>query len=211
MMEEEAIVFPSSICYLLCPFASSYWLDCSAFIKVRFQTTKIQMLPSNSKLFSWETYDEDVSSLSESSKITASGLLEQLNATRDTSDYLWYITRWVSLNTDFLLDFFNSNRWIQSIFESCIKALFSEEILEFCRSSVFQLWSLPGHLKSMKFFVSLLSSQQLKSHCFLVCMPHSVDISSSESFLRGGNKPSISVHSAGHAVHVFINGQFLGL
>jgi hypothetical protein len=64
-------------------------------MKVRFQPSQIQMLPSNSKLFSWETYDEDVSSLAESSKITASGLLEQLSATRDTSDYLWYITRLV--------------------------------------------------------------------------------------------------------------------
>ncbi|PNX72447.1 beta-galactosidase 3-like protein, partial [Trifolium pratense] len=60
--------------------------------RVRFQPSQIQMLPSNSKLFSWETYDEDVSSLAENSKITASGLLEQLSATRDTSDYLWYIT-----------------------------------------------------------------------------------------------------------------------
>ncbi|KAL5126849.1 Beta-galactosidase 5 [Glycine soja] len=97
---------------------------------VSFQTSQIQMLPSNSRLLSWETYDEDVSSLAESSKITASGLLEQISTTRDTSDYLWYIT--------------------------------------------------------------------------------SADISSSESFLRGRNKPSITVHSSGHAVHVFVNGQFSG-
>ncbi|ESW32708.1 hypothetical protein PHAVU_001G010900 [Phaseolus vulgaris] len=120
--------------YDLPPWSISILPDCKTDVfntaRVRFQTTKIQMLPSNSKLFSWETYDEDVSSLEESSKITASGLLEQLNVTRDTSDYLWYIT--------------------------------------------------------------------------------SVDISASESFLRGGNKPSISVNSAGHAVHVFINGQFSG-
>ncbi|CAL0322371.1 unnamed protein product [Lupinus luteus] len=99
--------------------------------RVRVGMSQIQMLPSNSKALSWETYNEDISSLEESSKITASGLIEQLNATRDSSDYLWYIT--------------------------------------------------------------------------------SVDISPSESFLRGGhNKPSISVNSAGDAVHVFINGQFLG-
>ncbi|WVZ00504.1 hypothetical protein V8G54_026573 [Vigna mungo] len=82
--------------YDLPPWSISILPDCKTDVfntaRVRFQTTKIQMLPSNSKLFSWETYDEDVSSLSESSKITASGLLEQLNATRDTSDYLWYIT-----------------------------------------------------------------------------------------------------------------------
>ncbi|OIW03513.1 hypothetical protein TanjilG_31026 [Lupinus angustifolius] len=99
--------------------------------RVRVGTSQIRMVPSNSKVLSWETYNEDISSLEESSKITASGLIEQLNATRDSSDYLWYIT--------------------------------------------------------------------------------SVDISPSESFLRGGlNKLSISVNSAGDAVHVFINGQFLG-
>ncbi|XP_028765341.1 beta-galactosidase 5 [Neltuma alba] len=97
---------------------------------VRVQTSQAQMVPTNSKLFSWETYDEDLSSPAEISGITAAGLLEQINVTRDTSDYLWYIT--------------------------------------------------------------------------------SVDISSSESFLRGGQKPSIIVQSSGHAVHVFVNGQFSG-
>ncbi|KAG5099001.1 hypothetical protein JHK82_048855 [Glycine max] len=120
--------------YDLPPWSISILPDCRTDVfntaRVRFQTSQIQMLPSNSRLLSWETYDEDVSSLAESSKITASGLLEQISTTRDTSDYLWYIT--------------------------------------------------------------------------------SVDISSSESFLRGRNKPSITVHSAGHAVHVFINGQFSG-
>lgn len=53
----------------------------------------MQMLPTGSKLLSWETYDEDISSLGESSTLTAIGLLEQINITRDTSDYLWYMTR----------------------------------------------------------------------------------------------------------------------
>lgn len=39
----------------------------------------------------------------------------------------------------------------------------------------------------------------------------SVDISPSESFLRGGQKPTLTVQSAGHALHVFINGQFSGM
>ncbi|XP_057427809.1 beta-galactosidase 5-like [Lotus japonicus] len=121
--------------YDLPPWSISILPDCKTDVfntaRVRFQASQIQMLPSNSRLFSWETYDEDITSLEESSRITASGLIDQINATRDTSDYLWYIT--------------------------------------------------------------------------------SVEISSSESFLRGGhNKPSISVHSAGHAVHVFINGKFSG-
>jgi DNA polymerase III psi subunit len=56
------------------------------------QTSQMQMLPTNSERFSWESFEEDTSS-SSATTITASGLLEQINVTRDTSDYLWYITR----------------------------------------------------------------------------------------------------------------------
>ncbi|XP_057434997.1 beta-galactosidase 3-like [Lotus japonicus] len=120
--------------YDLPPWSISILPDCKADVfntaKVRVRTSKVQMIPVNLKLFSWETYDEDLSSLAESSRITAPGLLEQLNVTRDSSDYLWYIT--------------------------------------------------------------------------------SVDISSSESFLGGGHQPSINVQSAGHGIHVFVNGQYSG-
>lgn len=51
------------------------------------------MLQTNIEMLSWESYDEDISSLDDSPTITASGLLEQINVTRDVSDYLWYITR----------------------------------------------------------------------------------------------------------------------
>lgn len=66
-----------------------------SFYQVGVQTSQMQMMPTNTKMFSWESFDEDISSLDDSSIITttASGLLEQLNVTRDTSDYLWYITR----------------------------------------------------------------------------------------------------------------------
>ena len=68
-------------------------LDFSVLMKVRVPRSQVQMLPTNSKLVSWETYDEDLSSLAENSRLTAAGLLEQINVTRDASDYLWYITR----------------------------------------------------------------------------------------------------------------------
>lgn len=42
-------------------------------------------------------------------------------------------------------------------------------------------------------------------------MAFSVNINPSESFLRGGQWPSLTVESAGHALHVFINGQFSGM
>ncbi|KAK8580862.1 hypothetical protein V6N13_143921 [Hibiscus sabdariffa] len=120
--------------YDLPPWSISILPDCKnvAFntALVGVKTSRIQMLPTNSKMFSWEAYDEDISSLGESSRITAPGLLDHMNVTRDNSDYLWYTT--------------------------------------------------------------------------------SVDISPSESFLRGGQKPTLNVDSAGHALHVFINGQFSG-
>lgn len=51
------------------------------------------MLPTNVQMFSWETFSEDISATDVDSKITVAGLLEQLNVTRDASDYLWYTTR----------------------------------------------------------------------------------------------------------------------
>ena len=42
---------------------------------------------------SWETYNEDLNSSDDGSSFSAVGLLEQINVTRDASDYLWYTTR----------------------------------------------------------------------------------------------------------------------
>ncbi|KAI3979478.1 hypothetical protein MKX01_001670 [Papaver californicum] len=59
---------------------------------IRVQTSRTQMLHSDSQLLSWEAYDEDISSLNENKRTTAFGLMDQINVTRDTSDYLWYTT-----------------------------------------------------------------------------------------------------------------------
>ncbi|KAI8016778.1 Beta-galactosidase 3 [Camellia lanceoleosa] len=77
-------------------FSSNILPDCKNVVfntaKVGVQTSQMQMLPTNAELLSWETFSEDISSADEDSKITVVGLLEQLNVTRDTSDYLWYMT-----------------------------------------------------------------------------------------------------------------------
>ncbi|XVF01053.1 hypothetical protein REPUB_Repub04eG0054500 [Reevesia pubescens] len=98
--------------------------------KVGTKTSQVQMLPTNVKLESLETFNEDVYSVEDESTLTGTGLLEQLNITRDATDYLWYTT--------------------------------------------------------------------------------SVQVSSSESFLHEGKLPTLSVQSAGHGMHVFINGQLSG-
>ncbi|EEF52642.1 beta-galactosidase 5 [Ricinus communis] len=132
--KSAARVMFNNMHYDLPPWSISILPDCRNVVfntaRVGAQTLRMQMLPTGSELFSWETYDEEISSLTDSSRITALGLLEQINVTRDTSDYLWYLT--------------------------------------------------------------------------------SVDISPSEAFLRNGQKPSLTVQSAGHGLHVFINGQFSG-
>ncbi|XAR61708.1 Beta-galactosidase [Bertholletia excelsa] len=129
-----ASVMFNNMHYNLPPWSVSILPDCRNVVfntaKVGTQTSNMQMLPINSMLLAWETFDERISSLEDGPTTTAVGLLEQLNVTRDSSDYLWYMT--------------------------------------------------------------------------------SVDISSSESFLRGGKWPTLTVDSRGHAVHVFINGQLSG-
>lgn len=41
--------------------------------------------------FSWQSYPDEAASYGDTTFTTA-GLLEQINTTRDSSDYLWYIT-----------------------------------------------------------------------------------------------------------------------
>ncbi|KAH9608236.1 hypothetical protein KSS87_015268 [Heliosperma pusillum] len=47
-----------------------------------------------------KTYDEDLYSLEDSPTMTVNGLLEQVNVTRDSSDYLWYMTSVVVSQSD---------------------------------------------------------------------------------------------------------------
>ncbi|XP_052201301.1 beta-galactosidase 3-like [Diospyros lotus] len=132
--KSAARVMFNNLHYDLPPWSMSILPDCRSVVFntaiVGTQTSGNQMLPTNSELLSWETYDEDISSLEDNPTTTAVGLLEQINITRDSSDYLWYIT--------------------------------------------------------------------------------SVDIGPSPSLLRGGQKPTLTVQSRGHALHVFINGQLSG-
>ncbi|KAK1414241.1 hypothetical protein QVD17_29984 [Tagetes erecta] len=79
--------------------------------------------------FTWQSYKDQTESY-DGNSFTSVGLLEQLNVTRDSSDYLWYMT--------------------------------------------------------------------------------DVQIGSNEGFLRSGKWPTLLVVSAGHVLHVFINGQLSG-
>ncbi|KVH92345.1 D-galactoside/L-rhamnose binding SUEL lectin domain-containing protein [Cynara cardunculus var. scolymus] len=89
--------------YTLPPWSISILPDCSNVVfntaKVGVQSTQMEMLPTNAELFSWETYNEDTTTVDDSSTFTTSGLLEQVNVTRDNSDYLWYTTKWGASQT----------------------------------------------------------------------------------------------------------------
>ncbi|KAK4778053.1 hypothetical protein SAY87_018240 [Trapa incisa] len=120
--------------YDLPPWSISILPDCKNTVyntaRVGAQTARMKMTPVPLHGgFSWQAYNEETSAFEDSS-FTMPGLLEQLNATRDVSDYLWYTTN--------------------------------------------------------------------------------VYIDSKEGFLRGGKWPVLSVFSAGHALHVFVNSQHLG-
>jgi hypothetical protein len=42
--------------------------------------------------FDWQSYNEEPAYSSEDDSIIAKALWEQINVTRDSSDYLWYLT-----------------------------------------------------------------------------------------------------------------------
>ena len=56
----------------------------------------MEMVPVPADIVDWESYSEDISTLG-SSTITAVRLVDQLNMTIDTTDYLWYKTRYYFL------------------------------------------------------------------------------------------------------------------
>lgn len=91
-----ARVFFNNMHYNLPPWSISILPDCKNVVfntaKVGVQTSHMEMLPSNVEMFSWDTYSEDLSSLDDSSTFAVVGLLEQINVTRDRTDYLWYTT-----------------------------------------------------------------------------------------------------------------------
>lgn len=54
-----------------------------------FQTTLMKMTSAGG--YEWASYSEESNAL-DSGSFTTTGLLEQVNMTRDSTDYLWYST-----------------------------------------------------------------------------------------------------------------------
>ncbi|XP_051115873.1 beta-galactosidase-like [Andrographis paniculata] len=119
--------------YNLPPWSISILPDCKNTVyntaRIGAQSSQMKMTPAT-KGFAWQSYNEETASSYGENSFTVSGLREQINTTRDNTDYLWYST--------------------------------------------------------------------------------DVRIDPREGFLRGGKWPVLTVLSAGHALHVFINGQLSG-
>ncbi|XP_061361491.1 beta-galactosidase [Gastrolobium bilobum] len=119
--------------YDLPPWSISILPDCKTAVfntaRIGAQSSLMKMTAVNSA-FAWQSYNEEPASSSEDGSITAYALWEQINITRDSTDYLWYMT--------------------------------------------------------------------------------DVNIDPSEGFIKNGQSPLLTVMSAGHALHVFINGQLSG-
>ncbi|XP_027919416.1 beta-galactosidase-like isoform X1 [Vigna unguiculata] len=119
--------------YDLPPWSVSILPDCKTEV---FNTARVGAQSSLQKMtvvntaFDWQSYNEEPASSSEDDPLTAYALWEQINITRDSTDYLWYMT--------------------------------------------------------------------------------DVNIDANEGFIKRGQSPVLTVMSAGHALHVFINGQLSG-
>ncbi|KAI8027857.1 hypothetical protein LOK49_LG02G02607 [Camellia lanceoleosa] len=59
--------------------------------RISSQSSQIKMVPVISGAF-WESYIEETVSANDSDMVAMDGLWEQINVTRDASDYLWYLT-----------------------------------------------------------------------------------------------------------------------
>lgn len=53
-------------------------------------------MTSEGRGFTWQSYNDQTELYGDNS-FTSVGLLEQVNVTRDSSDYLWYMTEYVQL------------------------------------------------------------------------------------------------------------------
>lgn len=119
--------------YDLPPWSISILPDCKNAVfntaRIGAQSSQMKMTTVNSA-FSWQSFNEEAATAADEDSTTMDGLLEQVNVTRDATDYLWYMTE--------------------------------------------------------------------------------VNVDPAEGFLKNGQSPLLTVMSAGHALHVFINGQLSG-
>ncbi|KAK4756926.1 hypothetical protein SAY87_007053 [Trapa incisa] len=119
--------------YELPPWSISILPDCKNVVfnsaRIGAQSSVMKMTPVINGL-TWQSYNEEITSAYEKDTVAMNGLYEQVNLTRDSTDYLWYTT--------------------------------------------------------------------------------DITIDPNEEFLKTGEYPLLIIWSAGHALHVFLNGRLVG-
>lgn len=65
-------------------------ISLNCYVKIGAQSAQMKMTPV-SRAFPWQSYNEETASYEDNS-FTVVGLREQVNTTRDNTDYLWYST-----------------------------------------------------------------------------------------------------------------------
>ncbi|PSS20808.1 Beta-galactosidase [Actinidia chinensis var. chinensis] len=82
--------------YDLPPWSVSILPDCKNSVfntaRISSQSSQMKMEPLSTGAFSWQSYNEETVSADDSDTLSMDGLWEQVNVTRDASDYLWYLT-----------------------------------------------------------------------------------------------------------------------
>ena len=68
-----------------------FWRNIVTLSQVKAQSSQMKMIPVHSG-FSWQSYNEETASSDSGDATTLDGLWEQISVTRDTTDYLWYLT-----------------------------------------------------------------------------------------------------------------------
>ncbi|OAY79038.1 Beta-galactosidase 2 [Ananas comosus] len=91
--ESSARVTFNGVHYHLPPWSISILPDCktTVFNTARVGVQTSQMTMERAGGFSWQSFNEEITSSNDES-FTTVGLLEQINVTRDNTDYLWYTT-----------------------------------------------------------------------------------------------------------------------
>ncbi|XP_052183251.1 beta-galactosidase-like isoform X2 [Diospyros lotus] len=95
--KSSATISLQNVQYDLPPWSISILPDCknAAFntARINSQSSHTKIAPINGGVFSnWQSYKEETVSVDDSDTLEMDGLWEQINLTRDATDYLWYLT-----------------------------------------------------------------------------------------------------------------------
>ncbi|KAL6984661.1 hypothetical protein U1Q18_049742, partial [Sarracenia purpurea var. burkii] len=100
--QSSATVTFRNMQYELPPWSVSILPDCKNAVfntaRISSQSSQMKMAPlgtgagAGAGAFSWQSYNEETVSADDSETLAMDGLWEQINVTRDASDYLWYLT-----------------------------------------------------------------------------------------------------------------------